>query len=104
MIDDGEAIVYMDNPERLLDLYPDPKARRLIDLYLENARAAGEMPVLLRQCAGCGRITDTEWPRLCPECEAALDEQLGDHRVPFPRYCSFPALMLGWWWKSSVQR
>jgi hypothetical protein len=50
----------------------------------------------LRQCVGCGQLTEELWPRMCEKCEVRIDEERGDNRVAFPQFCSFPALMLGY--------
>lgn len=50
----------------------------------------------LRQCVGCGQLTEERWPRMCEKCEVRIDEEQGDNRVAFPQFCSFPALMLGY--------
>ena len=50
----------------------------------------------LRHCVGYGQLTEEVWPRMCEKCEVRIDEERGEFRVPFPRFCSLPALILGW--------
>lgn len=70
----------------------------------EQARQLRDLAGLthVRQCLGCGKLTDVPWPKACPACEAMLAEQEDQGFVAFVRFCSFPALMLGWGYPPTI--
>ena len=54
------------------------------------------MSVVLFECLGCGRPVVTSPTAMCQRCRDFLDREREEEepRTAFPRYVSFPALLL----------